>query len=605
MRVMIFLLGLIVTFGVSGKDFHSIAEFNPKIGKLDLTPYVQVLVDQERVYKIDDIANNRVSLKFKNLSETGNSFGFDQSVYWISFTLKNDNKVNSSLILEYSYPLLDDLTLFTEDGQGGFILSKAGDGLPFISRELDYRNFLFHIYQKPGQTQTYYMRLQTDGSMQIPLYLWSSSSFIEYADSTAYAYGIYYGIMIILMLAATVAYFQWHQFLYLSYALYLFSFLLFQMALNGFGFQYLWSDMNGWVNRINSASIGLVVVFGFLFCGVFLRVWQQQDRFKHFYNLFMGIGGLSIVLSLFGDYTVAVKLAAASGILLPPIVLISNVYAIRSGYRPARIFLAAWGIFLIGVFVAGLVYFGFLERNFYSHNSMQIASLLEILILGYVLMDNIRRLNYEKLSESVAAKHLLEQLNEGLESKVAERTRELHSKNKLLSDLALRDSMTSLLNHNTSIDHLDVMRTAAQRYGHSLSVVMLDIDRFKLINDEYGHPVGDKVILAIADVLKHSLRESDSCGRYGGEEFIMLLPETPAEHAFELAESIRRKIMDIRIPGVDELEVSASFGVSVFDQAKPQVDLIGDADKALYQAKENGRNQVVLRANMANNSAVI
>jgi len=63
--------------------------------------------------------------------------------------------------------------------------------------------------------------------------------------------------------------------------------------------------------------------------------------------------------------------------------------------------------------------------------------------------------------------------------------------------------------------------------------------------------------------------------------------------------------MDIRIPGVDELEVSASFGVSVFDQAKPQVDLIGDADKALYQAKENGRNQVVLRANMANNSAVI
>ena len=123
---------------------------------------------------------------------------------------------------------------------------------------------------------------------------------------------------------------------------------------------------------------------------------------------------------------------------------------------------------------------------------------------------------------------------------------------------------------------------------------MIDIDHFKQINDQYGHPAGDTVIVAIANILKNSLRESDGCGRYGGEEFILLLPETQGEYALELAESIRLKIMEIKIDEVDEKQLSASFGIAAFDRENSTADIICDADKALYKAKENGRNQVVL-----------
>ncbi len=593
MRVFLFLLGLFISFHVIGNGVSTEAEFNPNTLHLDLTPHAEVFVDHKNVYNINDIVADSGSIQFKSLLETGNSFGFNPSIFWVRFTVHLDNSFSDSLLLLLEYPLLDDVRLFIKNGSEINRQTTTGDTYSFSQREIIYRDFLFKLGQMPGQTQTYYMRLETEGSMQIPLSLWSSFEFIEKADSSALVYGIYYGVMLVLMIAAAVAYFQLRDFLYLSYSFYLFSFLMFQLALNGFGFQYIWPDLMDWVNRLNSISIGLVVVSGFIFCGTFLRVWQQQDAFKYFYNVFIGIGIISILISIFGNFSLSVKIAAGAGVLLPPIVIVSNISAVMSGYRPARFFLFAWGIFLVGVFVAGLVYFGIVERTFYTHNSMQIASLLEILILGYVLMENVKKLYNEKNIATVNANNYLQQLNEGLESQVKERTKELEEKNKLLSDLALHDSMTGLLNHNTSIDHLKVMSTAALRYAHSLSVVMLDIDHFKQINDKYGHPAGDKVIVAIADVLQKSLRESDSCGRYGGEEFILLLTQTSIENAIALAESIRVKISQIIIQEIDGIPITASFGVAAFNHTDPTVDLISESDKALYRAKENGRNQIV------------
>jgi len=495
--------------------------------------------------------------------------------------------------LHFSYPMLDSLTLFTEDGNGGFTRKITGDSHPFKQRDLVFRNFLFQLNPSSDETQNYYMRLQTSGSMQIPLSVWSSSALIELADSSGLAYGFFYGVMILLMLAAAVGYLFVRDFLFLSYALYLLSFMLFQLSMNGFGYQYLWSEMSSWVNRINSAAIGNVVFFAFLFCGTFLRVWQQQDRFKYFYYVLMGAGVISILMSLFGDYSIAIVIAASAGIMMPPVVLVSNIYAIQAGYKPARFFLLAWGIFLIGVFSAGLVYFGWIERNFYTHNSMQIASLIEVIILGYVLMENVRQLNAEKIVATLKAKNYLKQMNEGLELLVDARTSELNEKNRQLSDLALHDSMTGLLNHNTSIEQYSLLRKTAQRYGLDLAVVMIDIDFFKAVNDRYGHPAGDQLIIAIAQVLTQSLRESDVCGRYGGEEFILLLPETSAELAINLAQAIRLRIAALEIVAIDNTPITASFGVAVFDPEQPKTDLISKADKALYQAKESGRNRVV------------
>lgn len=607
MRLLLLLTGLLFSFQVFALDLDAKqAMISPGHDVIDLTPHILILRDPQHRLKLSQILSPVAQSQFKPLQQSGNSIGFDESVYWIQFSFKIDELVSDDLLLNFEYPLIDDLTLYAVNQDGRYQQQhQVGDNYPFSQREISFRSLLFKLHQIAGTTQTYYIRLQTQGSMQIPLSVWTTPAFIEYVDLSSMAYGVYYGIMVLLMLASAVAYLQLRQFLLMSYAVYLLSFLFLQVTLNGFGFQYIWPDHGAWSNPITTFAAGMVLVAGLIFSGTFLRVWQQHSFVTYIFNLLVGLGLLSMLLSLFGKFTLAVQVAAGGGIMFSPIVIVASVNALMAGYQPARFFLLAWSAFLVGVFVSGLVYYGVIERNFVTYNAMQIGSLIEILILGYVLMVNVRKLNSEKQSAIVTANHLLEQLNEGLEAKVAERTQELFEKNKLLSDLALRDSMTGLLNHNTSIDYLKVMISTAQRYGHQLSVVMMDIDHFKVINDEFGHPAGDKVLCHIADLLNNSIRQSDSCGRYGGEEFILLLPETAGENALEIAETIRRKVMKLQIPEIDIRRVTASFGVAEFDPAKPGEDLIRDADIALYEAKENGRNQSVLRAASANCSQAI
>jgi len=154
--------------------------------------------------------------------------------------------------------------------------------------------------------------------------------------------------------------------------------------------------------------------------------------------------------------------------------------------------------------------------------------------------------------------------------------------------------MTGLLNHKASLEFLKLRKSSAQRYGNNIAVIMLDIDRFKFINDRFGHPAGDKVIIAIASTLRGTLRESDGCGRYGGEEFLLILLELGVQDVCFLAERIRTKIEELRIPEIDNLPVTASLGIAVFNPLKPDENLIGIADRALYEAKHSGRNRVVI-----------
>ena len=593
MRNYFVLFSLLITFPTLGNATVSIAEVNQATRHLDLTPHIQVFIDNEHAYSIEDIINNE-KLEFIDLTESGNSFGFSKSVYWIKFSIIVAEPLQKALLLEYKYPLLDKLTFFFPDSSGNLKKTTTGDSLPFIKRELDYRSYLFHLYPVTGQQQTYYMRLETEGSMQIPVSLWIASDFIEHVDFVNISIGIYYGIMMLLIFVAFVAFLFLRNVLYLYYSLYLLSFLMFQFSVDGFSYQYLWPDLPQWTSRATVFFIGTSVFFAMLFTGSFLRIWNYHQYIKWLFFLTMGLAIVSMFLSVFGNYAFAVKLAAFTGVLIPPVILLGSFSSIKKGYKPALILLSGWSIYLIGVYISGLVYLGLIESYFFTRNSVQLASVVEVLLLGYALIEQVRVLNRDKESATVSANKYLRQLNEGLESQVAERTRELKEKNDLLSDLALHDSMTGLLNHNASIKQLKIMTSTALRYERDLAVVMIDIDHFKQINDQYGHPAGDTVIVAIANILKNSLRESDGCGRYGGEEFILLLPETQGEYALELAESIRLKIMEIKIDEVDEKQLSASFGIAAFDRENSTADIICDADKALYKAKENGRNQVVL-----------
>jgi two-component system cell cycle response regulator len=168
-----------------------------------------------------------------------------------------------------------------------------------------------------------------------------------------------------------------------------------------------------------------------------------------------------------------------------------------------------------------------------------------------------------------------------------------------VKDLSMRDSMTGLFNFRSFVETLRTEVERSVRYGQPLSCIMLDIDNFKMINDTYGHQSGDIVLKELARSLSLSLRSSDIAGRYGGDEFIIVLPSTDKKQA----KSIARRLMNIfgsrqiRIPSKEQfLEATISLGISAMPEDTVIMDdLIKMADEALYKAKNSGKNRIVMR----------
>ncbi|WP_263140740.1 PleD family two-component system response regulator [Pseudomonas sp. RIT-PI-AD] len=159
----------------------------------------------------------------------------------------------------------------------------------------------------------------------------------------------------------------------------------------------------------------------------------------------------------------------------------------------------------------------------------------------------------------------------------------------------VRDSLTGLFNHTHTLQLLEDARFRARRFGQPLSFAMIDIDHFKKVNDTYGHPMGDRVIKSLALFLKQRLRKTDHIGRYGGEEFAVVLPDTDAQAAFKVLDEIRRRFAEIRYPAQPgDLSCTFSCGIAELGEDMGIKTLSKEADDALYLAKNGGRNRVAL-----------
>ncbi len=161
-------------------------------------------------------------------------------------------------------------------------------------------------------------------------------------------------------------------------------------------------------------------------------------------------------------------------------------------------------------------------------------------------------------------------------------------------DLSMIDELTSLFNRRKIMEILNTEIERSKRYGFDMSVIMADIDDFKHINDNYGHKTGDTVLKKISAILKNSVRKVDYVGRFGGEEFLIVSPQTTLENGIILAERIRRVIETVSIEGLPR-KVTISFGLSSLNKDKSLDKLISDADEALYDAKKAGKNCVKWR----------
>jgi diguanylate cyclase (GGDEF)-like protein len=219
----------------------------------------------------------------------------------------------------------------------------------------------------------------------------------------------------------------------------------------------------------------------------------------------------------------------------------------------------------------------------------------------------------DKLLESRRQQRLAEGdlrlVKQHLEMRVAERTRELVEANRqlqheveertraqeALAEAARTDSLTGLLNRRAMSEHMEYQMGRVIRHKRPFCLLLGDLDHFKTVNDRYGHAEGDKVLIQVAGLLRSSVRQEDLVARWGGEEFLLLLPDTDLGRGRILAEKIRAAILDHEFTcGGEPCQVTMSIGLTEYDGViEVDMCLLG-ADKALYLAKEQGRNSVVV-----------
>lgn len=193
----------------------------------------------------------------------------------------------------------------------------------------------------------------------------------------------------------------------------------------------------------------------------------------------------------------------------------------------------------------------------------------------------------------------LEQVSEyakGLERMVQEQTKELTVTNERLRELSITDDLTGAYNRRYFFERLEQEINQTIRYGHSLSVMIMDLDNFKNINDCMGHMVGDDVLREFTSLLKRKLRKGETLARYGGEEFAVILPHVKGREALKAAEAVRKTVEFAEFScSYEGITVTVSIGVAELDsEIKDPEELIARADKALYEAKKQGKNKAFI-----------
>jgi len=207
-------------------------------------------------------------------------------------------------------------------------------------------------------------------------------------------------------------------------------------------------------------------------------------------------------------------------------------------------------------------------------------------------LKDIRQIQEKILNEIATIKKENHQLNEGLRNIRGELNAQ-ESKMAHFEEEVMIDHLTTVPNRRALDQRIEEEFNRAARYGGVFSLMMIDLDDFKALNDEYGHLAGDRILRGISKLLSNETRTSDFVARYGGEEFVVMLPETRLKKAADVAEKLRRSLDRVIFRLEDKrLHVTASFGVSEFTEGESIQDLLQRADDAMYTAKRQGKNMV-------------
>ncbi len=386
-----FILTIITLVPLISMEYVTLTD---SIGEYPLGRYLEVLEDKSGDLTIGDVSSSkRSNLFIKSKWETPN-YGYTDSVFWIRFGLKNGG-YGRDWLLEVDYPLTDSIELYIPS-ETGYRVKKAGDQYPFHEREFKHQNIIFILPSDMPQLSVLYLRFESEGTMQMPLNIWSPMAFLEKDHKERLLFGLYYGIIIALFLYNLFLFFSLRDMNYFYYVLFIASYGFMQITLTGLAYEYLWPEMPWWSNRAIPLSIAFSVLCVSKFSSSFLQSKIHTPKINHLFNALMVSAGFMMILSLIGGYTFVTTVSAGLTMAFIPVAMTAGIISWSKGYRLAKYFVIAWLIFMIGQFLYILQAFGVLPQNGVTVNGMYIGSAMELIILSLALADRINIIRKEK-----------------------------------------------------------------------------------------------------------------------------------------------------------------------------------------------------------------
>ena len=559
-----------------------------------LQPYISYLRDPTGSLQIEQVLQQ--TGQFRPASERRDlNFGYTHDHLWLSLDLVSTADQLSDWLIEMRYASLDRVSLYSV-GADGIKVQHSGDTLAYGERSIGHRNPVFALRLAPGEQRRLFIRAHSAGSLTLDSRLWPAAGFQQYSQKGYVLLALYFGALLALGSYNLLLFAVLRERSFILYVCFVASFGVGVLAINGLGAQYLWPNLGTLGNRLLPLGISLAATLGVLFAQAFLCTARRMPRLDRYLRVWAGLAALATLATLLIEVQLALQLMSIVGLVSAVVLLLTGVICVARRVPGARIFVLAWLALLIGGSLLALRNFALIPSSFITINAMQIGSAMEMLLLSLGLaarFNKLKRLQEEAQKQALAAALQQEKV---LEQRVAERTEALAEANARLAAQAMQDPLTGLANRTALASHMQQAMLRTRRRGELLALVLIDLDGFKDINDEWGHAAGDRVLIEIAGRLQAFARGSDLVARLGGDEFILLSEGILERREVQgLAERLLQVIgLPVALPH-QSVSVGASICISFSDGIAPDSEtLLRQADQAMYQRKRSGKQGVVL-----------
>lgn len=417
--------------------FHALSaaiKLSQDIDHLKLGTSLEILEDKDGELTIHDFLKNDFTDRFIKSSDEEPKMGYTTSTFWTRFQVENPEHHSKEMYLEIAYQHLDEIELYTPDKNNRYIMHQAGFKYNFENRQILHRNFVFKINLNRG-INTYYVKIRSSSLVKFPMVLQTPEYFSKAIVLEYLLLGLYYGILIVMVLYNLFVFFSVRDISYLYYILYIVSFIFFTLALTGVGFQYIWPHSLWWAK----ISTPFFIFMGIFLIGQFIRTFLDLKKLAPIAEVMVvlmmiwSFAGMIITVTM--DYSFATRLSAITTVTAVFNYFIVGIISAIKGNRTAKFYLLAWTLYLTGCSLLGLQYAGYLPSNFITQYSVQIGSAAEVILLSFALGDRINILQEEKETAQLRTIEIQKSATENLERKVAERTLELNKANEHLKEL--------------------------------------------------------------------------------------------------------------------------------------------------------------------------